>query len=91
MNVLKQLFSDKKVWVALVALVGGIAVALGVSESLVTTISGSVLSALSVVMLALMGVKTAKAAKTAKTDTAAGDTPASADEAQSPDETDGQG
>lgn len=88
MNVLKQLFSDKKVWVALVALVGGIAVALGVSESLVATISGSVLSALSVVMLALMGVKTAKAAKT---DTTAGDTPASADEAQSPDETDGQG
>lgn len=85
MNVLKQLFSDKKVWVALVALVGGIAVALGVSESLVATISGSVLSALSVVMLALMGVKTAK------TDTTAGDTPASGDEAQGPDETDGQG
>lgn len=63
MNVLKQLFSDKKVWVALVALVGGIAVALGVSESLVATISGGVLSVVSVVLMALMGVKKAKGTK----------------------------
>ena len=43
MNTLKQVLSDKKVWVALVGLVGGIAVALGVSESTVATVSGGAL------------------------------------------------
>ena len=68
MNVLKQLFSDKKVWAALVALVGGIAVALGVSESLVATVSGGVLSVVSVVLMALMGVKKAKSTKQTASD-----------------------
>ena len=68
MNVLKQLFSDKKVWVALVALVGGIAVALGFNESLVATISGGVLSVVSVILLALMGVKTANTTTTQSQD-----------------------
>lgn len=87
MNVLKQLFTDKKVWVALVALVGGIAVALGVSESLVATISGSVLSVISVIVIALTGVKTAKSAA-APTDATV---PADQEQATAPDETDGQG
>lgn len=60
MNGWKAVFSDKKVWVALVGLVAGIAVALGFSESLVATISGGVLSLVSVVLMALMGVKVAK-------------------------------
>ena len=68
MNVLKQLFSDKKVWVALVALVGGIAVALGFNESLVATISGGVLSVVSVILMALMGGKTAKTTTTQSQD-----------------------
>lgn len=64
MKGLKAVFSDKKVWVALVGLVAGIAVALGFNESLVATISGGVLSVVSVVLMALMGVKTAKTAAT---------------------------
>lgn len=64
MNTLKQVLSDKAVWVALVGLVGGIAVALGVSESTVATVSGGALSVISVVMLAVMGVKKAKSTKT---------------------------
>lgn len=60
MKAFKAVLSDKKFWVALVGLVAGIAVALGVSESLVATISGGVLSVVSAVMLALMGAKTAK-------------------------------
>ncbi len=64
MNGLKAVLSDKKVWVALVGLVAGIAVALGFNESLVATISGGVLSVVSVVLMALMGVKTAKSTAT---------------------------
>ncbi|OUN25921.1 hypothetical protein [Pseudoflavonifractor sp. An85] len=64
MKGLKAVLSDKKFWVALVGLVAGIAVALGVSESTVATVSGGALSVVSVVMLALMGVKTAKTAAT---------------------------
>lgn len=64
MKGLKAVFSDKKVWVALVGLVAGIAVALGFNESLVATISGGVLSVVSVVLMALMGVKTAKTTTT---------------------------
>ena len=60
MKGLRAVFSDKKVWVALVGLVAGIAVALGFNESVVATISGGVLSVVSVVLMALMGVKTAK-------------------------------
>ena len=60
MNGLKAVLTDKKFWVALVGLVAGIAVALGFNESLVATISGGVLSVVSAVLMALMGVKTAK-------------------------------
>lgn len=60
MKVLKQVLSDKKVWVALVGLVAGIAVALGFDESLVATISGGAISVISVVLMAVMGVKTVK-------------------------------
>ena len=60
MTGLKAVFSDKAVWVAVVGLVAGIAVALGFNESLVATISGGVLSVVSVVLMALMGLKTAK-------------------------------
>ena len=60
MTGLKAVLSDKAVWVAVVGLVAGIAVALGFNESMVATISGGVLSVVSVVLMALMGVKTAK-------------------------------
>lgn len=68
MTGLKAVLSDKKVWVALVGLVGGIAVALGVSESTVATVSGGALSVISVVMLAVMGVKKAKGTKQTASD-----------------------
>ena len=68
MNALKAVLSDKKFWVALVGLVAGIAVALGFNESLVTTISGGVLSVVSVILMALMGVKTAKTTTTQSQD-----------------------
>ena len=48
MTGLKAVLSDKAVWVAVVGLVGGIAVALGVSESTVATVSGGALSVISV-------------------------------------------
>lgn len=60
MTGLKAVLSDKAVWVAVVGLVAGIAVALGFNESMVATISGGVLSVVSVVLMALMGVKKAK-------------------------------
>lgn len=62
MQALKQVLRDKRVWVALVGLVGGIAVALGVSESTVATVSGGALSVISVVLMAVVGVKDAKSA-----------------------------
>lgn len=60
MQVFKAVLSDKKVWVALVGLVAGIAVALGFDESTVATISGGAISLISVVLMAVMGVKTVK-------------------------------
>lgn len=63
MTGLKAILSDKAVWVAVVGLVAGIAVALGFNESMVATISGGVLSVVSVVLMALMGVKKAKSAQ----------------------------
>ena len=68
MNGLKAVLTDKKFWVALVGLVAGIAVALGFNESLVATISGGVLSVVSVVLVALMGVKKAKGMKQTASD-----------------------
>ena len=68
MNALKAVLSDKKFWVALVGLVAGIAVALGLNESLVATISGGVLSVVSVILMALMGGKTAKTTTTQSQD-----------------------
>lgn len=67
MQALKTVLSDKKIWVAVVGLVAGIAIALGFDESLVATISGGVLSVVSVVLMAVMGVKDAKAAVTVST------------------------
>ncbi len=64
MKGLKAVLSDKKFWVALVGLAAGIAVALGFQESTVATISGGALSLVSVVLMALMGVKTAKSTTT---------------------------
>lgn len=64
MQTFKAVLSDKKVWVALVGLVAGIAVALGFDESLVATISGGAISVVSVVLMAVMGVKTVKSAST---------------------------
>lgn len=63
MTGLKAVLSDKAVWVAVVGLVAGIAVALGFNENMVATISGGVLSVVSVVLMALMGVKKAKSTK----------------------------
>lgn len=68
MTGLKAVLSDKAVWVAVVGLVAGIAVALGFNESLVATISGGVLSVVSVVLMALMGVKKAKGMKQTASD-----------------------
>lgn len=64
MQKFKAVLSDKKVWVALVGLVAGIAVALGFDESLVATISGGAISVVSVVLMAVMGVKTVKSTST---------------------------
>ena len=66
MTGLKAVLSDKAVWVAVVGLVAGIAVALGFNESMVATIG--VLSVVSVVLMALMGVKKAKGTKQTASD-----------------------